>query len=238
MEFSKEHSLEVKEKIYNAIPKELHKVVDDIYSSKDYDNFSPVTRLEQELGISDIGQKYKFPNNMDPIEFEELMKPVRIFEFMERGMVKPHSEEEQQAIEYLQSSKPRAMFEVRMMYNELIKLNPELKEAVVNPNEFKSYVAVISGACSGFPKEDIIEFSEARSEESNMAINQRKYKQSEELTILTGKDVAIENWCPSEKTFNKVVAKISAKQNNNQKSAQTSYENYIYFIQSRGGYDD
>lgn len=47
------------------------------------------------------------------------------------------------------------------MYQELVDLNPELKEARISPSQVRSYVAVISGACSGFPPEDIIEFSRA-----------------------------------------------------------------------------
>ena len=47
----------------------------------------------------------------------------------------------------LQKAKPQSLFAVRRMYQELVDLNPELKEARISPSQVRSYVAVISGAC-------------------------------------------------------------------------------------------
>ena len=81
---------------------------------------------------------------MNPLEYEMLMKPMRIYEVIERGM-NPGTDA---LAADLQKAKPQSLFAVRRMYQELVDLNPELKEARISPSQVRSYVAVISGASS------------------------------------------------------------------------------------------
>lgn len=238
----------LKKSLYDAVPEEYRPGLDSIYQNIDYDNYSPVKRLENKLGISGIHENYQFPGNMNALEYESLMKPMRVFEMFERGF-QGATETEVVAQQCLMAQKGKFLFEIRNMYNELVSLNPELKAAEIKPTQIRSYVAVISGACSGFPAEDIIEFSRATSPEKNDAINDRKRKQSAELERLTGKvhkkgePPLIENWCPSEKTYNRILAAAGLKsteqpQPRPKQASSYNYDAYQEFLTSRGYYDD
>lgn len=236
----KQHSLEIKKDIYNGVPLEYHSALNNLYKPQEYEHYSPVKRLEEKLGISGIYQEYKFPDNMKPEEYETLMGPMRIFEMLERGYG-AENENEEIAIESIQPQRAKCLVEIRGMYKELVELNPELKEAEIRPNRISSYVAVISGACSGFPTEDIVEFSQSYSKEKNDAINNRKREQTKELEELSGIKIAkgerhlIENWCPSENTYNKIIAKSGFK---SQKASSYNFDAYNSFLESRGFYND
>lgn len=239
----KKRSLEIKKDIYNGVPPEYHSALNDLYKPQEYENYSPVKRLENKLGISGIYQEYRIPNNMKPEEYEALMAPMRIFEMLERGYG-AENESEEIAIEYLQPQKAKCLAEVRGMYKELVELNPELEEAEVRPNRISSYVAIISGACSGFPTEDIVEFSQSYSKEKNDEINNRKREQSRELEELSGIKIAkgekhlIENWCPSENTFNKILTKRGFRAKKAKMATSYNFDAYHAFLENRGFYND
>ncbi len=243
----KRHSLEIQKEIYQSVPSEYRNALDRLYQCLDYENYSPVRRMEEKLGISGIYTQYKFPQNMNALEYESLMKPLRIFEMLERGH-RGSTAEEHTAAEYLLTKKDKFLPEIRQMYDELTDLNPELKAAQIAPDKIRSYVAVISGTCSGFPAEDIIEFSRSTSEEDNTALNNRKREMSAELERLTGKThqkgetPLIENWCPSENTYKKILqtcttAKSASKRQTNHQTA-FSYDAYQNFLESRGYFND
>lgn len=249
----KKRSLEIKKDIYNAVPQEYHSALNDLYKPQDYEHYSPVKRLENRLGISGIYKKYKFPNDMKPEEYEALMEPMRIFEMLERGY-NPENEKEEIVIDYLQSQKSKCLFEVRQMYNELAELNPEIKAAEIKPTQVRSYVAVISGVCSGFPVDDIVEFSQSTYKEKNDEINERRREQTRELEELSGIKIArgekhlIENWCPSRRTYNEILKasgladrKTRIKPRTTQKSTPIPvYDDggFFAFQERRGFYND
>ena len=172
--FRKEQSLAVQKEIYAAVPEERRNELAALYACLDYRNYSPVKRFEKASGLRGIYHNYKFPEDMNPLEYESLMKPMRIYEVIERGM-NPGTDT---LAADLQKTKPQSLFAVRRMYQELVDLNPELKEARVSPSRVRSYVAVISGACSGFPPEDIIEFSRAEGAD-NDRLNEEKRRFSQ-----------------------------------------------------------
>lgn len=240
----KKRSLEIRKDIYNGVPAEYHPALNDLYKPQEYENYSPVKRLENRLGISGIYQEYKIPNDMKPEEYEALMAPMRIFEMLERGYG-ADNENEEIVIEHLQFKRAKCLAEVRGMYKELIELNPELDEAEIRPNRISSYVAIISGACSGFPSEDIIEFSQSYSKEKNDEINRRKREQTTELEELSGIKIAkgekhlIDNWCPSQNTYNKILAKIGYRAKKAKVMAQNyNFDGYHAFLENRGFYND
>lgn len=243
----KKHSLEIQKKIYQTIPVTYRDALNRLYQCLEYENYSPVKRMEEKLGISGIYTQYKFPNGMDALEYESLMKPLRIFEMLERGH-RGNTTEENITAEYLLTKKNDFLPEIRQMYDELTDLNPELKTAQIATDKIRSYVAVISGACSGFPAEDIIAFSTNTSEEANTALNNRKREMSAELERLTGKihqkgeTPLIENWCPSENTYKKILqactkTKSAQKSQTNHRTA-FDYDAYQNFLESRGYFND
>ena len=140
----------------------------------------------------------------------------------------------------LQKTKPQSLFAVRRMYQELVDLNPELKEARVSPSRVRSYVAVISGACSGFPPEDIIEFSRAEGAD-NDRLNEEKRRFSQLVERRTGRRgpdnmPLIENWCPSEKTRRRILRLLD---NRDQKRAVSLDSGGFYsFLADRGWFND
>ena len=211
--FGKAQSLEIKRAVYASVPKEYRAGLDSLFASLNYDNYSPVRRMEEALGISGIYHQYDFPGGMPPLEFEALMKPMRVYEILEKGLC---NKEEQIAGEYMKAAKSKSLFAIRRMYDELTTLNPELKAAHIEPTQIRSYVAVISGACSGFPPEDIIEFSRATKGSANDRINDEKRRFSKFLEEKTGKRRSdggplVENWCPSLKTRNRILNILGLK---------------------------
>lgn len=245
--FTKEQSLQIKQTIYAAVPQEYHQELSILYACVNYQNYSPVKRLEETLDIKGIYHNYNFPGNMPPLEYENLMKPMRLFEVLERSSA-PEQEREKKLKEHLQKAKPQCLFAIRQMYEELTELNPELKKAKIKPSQISSYVAVISGACSGFPPEDIVEFSQARSGEANDKLNEEKRNFSKLLETKTGKHRndgghLVENWCPSLSTRNKIidiVDKQYPKEKPQPKMTQHSFydSDYYRFLESRGFYND
>ncbi len=168
--FTLAQSQAIKKAIYASVPKEKHQELNQLYACLDYDNYSPVKRFEEAADIKGIYHRYKFPNDMEPLEYEALMKPMRIYEVIERGL---NPQEDSLALA-LQDQKPQSLFAVRKMYLDLVELNPELKKAQISPTQVRSYVAVISGACSGFPPEDIIEFSYAKGIDNDRINNEKR----------------------------------------------------------------
>lgn len=239
----KKCSLEIKKEIYSGVPEEYHQALRDLYKPQEYEHYSPVKRLEDRLGISGIYQEYKFPNGMKAEEYEALMRPMRVFEMLERGYV-AGNEDEEIAIEYIQPQRGKCLAEIRGMYKELVELNPKLEEAEIRQNRISSYVAVISGACSGFPAEDIIEFSQSYSKEKNDEINNRKREQSKELEELSGIKVEkgekhlIDNWCPSQNTYDKILSKAGYKIQKSKKIPCYDFDDYHAFLENRGFYND
>lgn len=224
---TKEQSLSLKKAMYASVPKELYPKLDKLYSYLNYQNYSPVKRFEKAAGISGIYYQYKMPNNMDPLEYEALMKPMRIYEMIERGL----SDNMEPLIEALEEQKPHNLFAVRKMYEALVELNPELQQAKISPAQIKSYVVVISGACSGFPPEDIINFSYC---ENKNRLNEEKRQFSrllEQRLQTRGPDNTplIENWCPSESTRQKIMKELKPRFQN---------KAYFSFLKKRGWYDD
>lgn len=128
--FRKEQSLAVQKEIYAAVPEERRNELAALYACLDYRNYSPVKRFEEASGLRGIYHNYKFPEDMNPLEYEALMKPMRIYEVIERGM-NPGTDT---LAADLQKTKPQSLFAVRRMYQELVDLNPELKEARVSPS--------------------------------------------------------------------------------------------------------
>lgn len=245
--FTKEQSLQIKRDIFASVPQELHQELSALYTCVNYQNYSPVKRLEETLGIKGIYHEYKFPNDIKPLEYEELMKPMRIFEMLERG-INRDKEAEQIIWDNMQKAKPQSLFAIRKMYNDLVELNPELKKAEIKPSQISSYVAVISGACSGFPPQDIIEFSQARSGEANDRMNNEKRNFSKLLETKTGKMRSdgghlVENWCPSQSTRNKIIEIVdrqySQKKTQDHNPQQGLYDSgYYSFLESRGFFND
>ena len=169
--FTKKRSLELKKAMYAAVPVELHPQLDKLYETTNYKNYSPVRRFEEASGITGIYHQYKIPNDMDPLEYEALMKPMRIYELIERGLHKDMDP----LVEILQKQKSRYLPAIREMYEALVELNPELKKAKISSSLIRSYVVVISGACSGFPPEDIINFSYARDRENELLNDEKRH---------------------------------------------------------------
>ncbi|MBO5442383.1 MAG: hypothetical protein J6A33_01190 [Alphaproteobacteria bacterium] len=244
----KKRSLKILKEIYQSVPPEDRNALDRLYQCLDYENYSPVKRMEQKLGISGIYTNYKFPQGMEAADYESLMKPLRIFEMLERGH-QGNSVEEEIAARHLLAKKEHFLPEIRQMYDELTNLNPELKTARIIPDRIRSYVAVISGACSGFPVQDIVEFSLSTSDEKNTALNNRKREMSAELEQLTGKThqkgetPLIENWCPSETTYQKIKQacieqKSAQKPQTNPRTSSFDYDAYQNFLESRGYFND
>ena len=79
--FSKEQSLALQKKIYAAVSEEHQPELAALYACLDYQNYSPVKRFENATGLKGIYHHYKFPQDMNPLEYEALMKPMRIFFF-------------------------------------------------------------------------------------------------------------------------------------------------------------
>lgn len=82
--FRKEQSLAVQKEIYAAVPEERRNELAALYACLDYRNYSPVKRFEEASGLRGIYHDYKFPEDMNPLEYEMLMKPMRIYEVIER----------------------------------------------------------------------------------------------------------------------------------------------------------
>ena len=173
---------------------------------------------------------------MNPLEYETLMKPMRIYEVIERGM-NPGTAA---LAADLQPAKLQSLFAVRRMYQELVDLNPELKEARVSPSQVRSYVAVISGACSGFPPEDIIEFSRAKGAD-NDRLNEEKRRFSQLVERRTGRRgpdnmPLIENWCPSEKTRRRILRLLDNR--DRQRAVSPDSGGFYSFLADRGWFND
>lgn len=234
--FTLAQSQAIKKAIYASVPKEQHTELNQLYACLDYDNYSPVKRFEKASGIKGIYHQYKFPNDMEPLEYEALMKPMRIYEVLERGL---NPKEDSLAIA-LQDQKPQSLFAVRKMYLDLVELNPELKKAQISPTQVRSYVAVISGACSGFPPEDIIEFSYAKGID-NDRINEEKRAFSKMLEQRLGKKgpngmPLIENWCPSESTRNHILQILDEQERH--RPQQFNDGGFYAFLADRGWFND
>ena len=235
--FTLAQSQAIKKAIYASVPKEQHTELNQLYACLDYDNYSPVKRFEEAAGIKGVYHQYKFPNDMEPLEYEALMKPMRIYEVIERGL----NPGEDSLANALQDQKPQSLFAVRKMYLDLVELNPELKKAQISPTQVRSYVAVISGACSGFPPEDIIEFSYAKGID-NDRINNEKRAFSKMLEQRLGKKgpngmPLIENWCPSESTRNHIL-QILDNQEKPRHSTQFNDGGFYAFLADRGWFND
>ncbi len=234
--FRKEQSLAVQKEIYAAVPEERRNELAALYACLDYRNYSPVKRFEEASGLRGIYYDYKFPEDMNPLEYETLMKPMRIYEVIERGM-NPGTDA---LAADLQKAKPQSLFAVRRMYQELVDLNPELKEARVSPSQVRSYVAVISGACSGFPPEDIIEFSRAEGAD-NDRLNEEKRRFSQLVERRTGRRgpdnmPLIENWCPSEKTRRRILRLLDNR--DRQRAVSLDSGGFYSFLADRGWFND
>ena len=252
---NREKSIILKSKLYKAVPRENYDFLTELYSYVDYPNYSPVKRLEKAIGIRGIYHHYRFPGNISPEDYEDMMKPIRVFEMIERGLA-PKTPQSSAVINGLAQIKPQFLNEIRAMHRELIRLNPELQDIIpLRPAEIRSYVAIISGACSGFPPEDIAAFNHAsESAEANLFLNRRKREMSEELEKISGKRGEsftnregkvcyrglIENWCPSEKTFQQILrkTKIRYAEPAPSKISDLSFQGYQSFLENRGYYDD
>ena len=245
--FSKEDSLSIFQTIQATVPQQQQSEFKNLYRLVDYQNYSPVKRFEEASGLQGIYYNYKFPNNIDPLEYEELMKPMRIYEVLERGAATISDE----LATALKETQRQSLFAIRHMHNDLIELNPELKKAETVSTHIRSYVAIISGACSGFPPEDIIEFSQAKGED-NDRINKEKYEFSQQLETRlklhkTNNQALIENWCPSRKTRDMIMQKLNErerereqKQKKQEQKLNTPFENsdFYSFLADRGWFND
>lgn len=226
MTINRFQSAQLQNKIYNSVPEEKRPMLNGLMAGLAYEQYSPVTRMEDKLGIKGIYQHYKIPQNMDPLDYETLMKPMRLFEVIERVLDK-EDKKNKQLSENLSEARAGAFSMIREMHQELITLNPELGDVPVRPNRISSYVAVISGACSGFPQEDIKEFAIANINGTMDELNDRKDKQIQELKDVSGVEKAFDNWCPSEKTFDKIVGRVKDKRANDR------FNDYQSFMQDR-----
>ncbi len=231
MPINKEESLVLKQKMYKALEPEKHLRMDNLFDSYG-EGYSPVAALEKTLDISGIQHHYKIPGGMEALEFERLLRPLRAFSLLEKGdagMVKDMEEcMAENKVEFWKRSKS--------LYDEFVELNPELKGCKVN-GTLRDYMAVLSGACSGFPPEDVMEFIGSKGERNNY-INERRLRQNEELKKLTrcekrfdGKDL-IYNWCPSDKTFDKIKERWAGRQ------GQRKIEDFMQYREARGHFDD
>ena len=218
----KRQSIILKQKLYKSVPQKHHSDLDVLYKQVDYQNFSPVKRFEDTVGIKGIYHQYNIPGSVSPEEYESYIKPIRIYEMIERG----HYPNKNRAVEFILDEYDTFLDEAKKCYNELQNINPEIKNIKpYNNQEIRSYVAIISGVCSGFPPEDIAAFVVARNPNDNDALNQRKAEMSQEIEQITGKKgiefinnqgkkihrPLIDNWCPSEKTYQKIQNKVSQK---------------------------
>ena len=252
---NREKSIILKSKLYKAIPRENYDFLTELYGCVDYRNYSPVKRLEKAIGIRGIYHRYRFPGDVSPEDYEDMMKPIRVFEMIERGLT-PETPQTSAVINGLAQIKPQFLNEIRAMHRELIRLNPELQDIVpLRPNKIRSYVAIISGACSGFPPEDIAAFNHAsESPEANQRLNRRKREMSDEIEKISGQKGdsftnrdgkvcyrgLIENWCPSEKTFQEILRKTKNRYPDKEKhpAPTTDIRGYQSFLENRGYYDD
>lgn len=241
-----------KANLIHAIPKNLLPAFAEIYQKVDYPNYSPVKRLEEKVGISGVYQNYRFPYNLSPENFEALAKPMRLFEMFERGF-EPKNDDEKEVVAALKPFKPLALSLSKQMSDDIIKLNPELAQIEIkHPSLVRSHIALISGVCSGFPVEDIKQFMEAAGNPSLLAqINERKHEMSHKIEAISGQkgepflvngkivgyQGLIENWCPSEKTFQRILQKTQAKYQKNSRN-DFNVNAYMDFLSSRGFYDD
>lgn len=241
-----------KANLIHAIPKNLLPAFAEIYQKVDYTNYSPVKRLEEKVGISGVYKNYNIPQGMSPENFEALAKPMRLFEMFERGF-EPKNDEEKEVVAKLKPFKPLALSLSKQMSADIIKLNPELAQIEIkHPNLVRSHIALISGVCSGFPVEDIKQFMDAAGNSFLLSqINERKREMSNKIESISGQrgepffvngkivgyQGLIENWCPSEKTFQHILQKTQAKY---QKNSQNDFNvnAYMDFLASRGFYDD
>ncbi len=218
----KAKSLLLKQKLYRTVPEKYRGDMDELYQKVDYPNYSPVRRFENAVGISGIYHAYNIPGSMTPEEYEAGIKPMRVFEMIERGYYPALN----RAVDYLFDIYDDFLKEIKTCYVELQECNPELKNIKpYNTEEIRSYVALISGVCSGFPPEDIAAFVAARDPAANECLNRRKAEMSEEIEKITGKHgekfinlqgktrhyPLIDNWCPSEQTYQKILGKVRQK---------------------------
>ncbi|MFV0626802.1 MAG: hypothetical protein ACK5N8_05595 [Alphaproteobacteria bacterium] len=197
-----------------------------LLKSVSYENYSPVKRVEDILGVSGVQQQYKFPQDIEPLEFESYLKPLRIFEIEEKGYL-PFPEKE--AMSFILPQKKEALKFAESAFDELAKLNPELKE-IPNKKTIHNYVAILSGVCSGFPIEDITEFcdyirndDQEKCEHLNYMRKEYSHKIKElikqkgkpnnskdvpELTKRLEKGGVFLNWCPSKASFEKIYSAL------------------------------
>lgn len=201
---------------------------DSLCNSCSSQPFSPVKNLENMLGISGIYKKYNFPENIEPEDYEMLAYPANIFQFDERANLKSDSKK---AYELLEPVKEKSFQHIKNMYTALVKLNPELKEIEIKKEGIYPYIAIISGACSGFPSEDIklyiddlnndnpnkIGIDTSRREYSSKIVSLIKTKgkpnNSKAPAMLEKRlengDI-FKNWCPTKNTFDKVYKKLDS----------------------------
>ncbi len=218
-------SLKLKQDFYRGLAPDEAAGMDALYHMVDYENYSPVKRLEEGLGISGIYHDYRFPEGMTPEGYEALMKPARVVEMLERGYY-PEQDNERLAVEKVLEHFDEALSLVKGMYEELCLLNPEIASIVpVRQDQVRAYVLIVSGVCSGFPPEDIRAFNDARKESDNQALNRRRQEMSEEIENLSGRRgekfvnprgetgyfSLIRNWCPSEETYRRILKKTREK---------------------------
>ena len=241
-----------KANLIHAVPKNLLPAFAEIYQKVDYTNYSPVKRLEEKVGINGVYKNYNIPLNMSPENFEALAKPMRLFEMFERGF-EPKNDGEKEVVAKLKPFKPLALSLTKQMSADLIKLNPELAQIEIkHPNLVRSHIALISGVCSGFPVEDIKQFMEAAGNPALLVqMNNRKQEMSRKIEAISGQkgeplfvngqivsyQGLIENWCPSEKTYQRILQKTQAKYKNTTRD-DFNVNAYMDFLASRGFYDD
>ena len=226
----KRQSIVLKQKLYKSVPQKYHNDLDSLYKQVDYQNFSPVKRFEEAVGIKGIYHQYNIPGSVSPEEYESYIKPIRVYEMIERNLAfsedDPSYDNKLKVKGYLFDDYDLFLSEAYECYKELLAINPEIKNIKpYDKYEIRSYVAIISGVCSGFSPEDIAAFVAARNPSDNEALNNRRTEMSQEIEKITGKKgeefinnegkkinfPLINNWCPSEETYKRIQKEVLKK---------------------------
>lgn len=229
---------------------------DKMQRSFSYENYSPVKRVEGCLNISGISQKYNIPYATDPLEFEQSIKALRIIALKNSNII---DSEEEVALDFIAPLEKDSIALAEKICQSIKNINPDLREIQIDKTNPSSYVAFISGVCSSFPKEDIEEFCNAitfNDKNKLKELNNRKKSLTEKLRPMINiensknqellekrlkvRDIFV-NWCPSEKTFEKIyqATKEQNKTLNTKKNApQMNVDAFINYKLQCGHYDD
>lgn len=202
---------EYKKKWFESIPseKDIEQFVIKEYGFGAMDGATSVPKAEKELGIQ-IGGGYKYPHGMSDIEYHA-------HSFMQRGLDFIQDNPTTKMEAYMQAwqelhygSKENSISVLKKQCEELVELNPQLKEVKFDWNNPKSLILFNAGVHYNFPKEDIQLFIDENAKGVD-GINMSRRSHVKELLKQKGIPDCF-NWVLSDKTIDNIALKLKEKE--------------------------